>query len=50
MKSDFKLMKALQTHTLVTPEVRQKAIIEFVNRVNGMKLILCLLKLLNDLV
>ncbi|XP_015367176.1 PREDICTED: protein argonaute-3-like [Diuraphis noxia] len=35
MKSDFKLMKALQQHTLVTPEVRQNAIIEFVNRING---------------
>lgn len=40
MKSDFKLMKALQTHTLVTPEVRQKAIIDFVNRINGMEIII----------
>lgn len=38
MKTDFKLMKALQTHTLVTPEVRQNAIIDFVNRINGKKL------------
>lgn len=37
MKSDFKLMKALQTRTLITPEVRQNAIIDFVNRINGMK-------------
>lgn len=36
MKSDFKLMKALQTHTLVTPELRQNAIIDFINRINGM--------------
>ncbi|XP_026821095.1 piwi-like protein Ago3 isoform X2 [Rhopalosiphum maidis] len=35
MKSDFKLMKALQNHTLVTPEVRQNAIIDFVNRINA---------------
>ncbi|XP_022171132.1 piwi-like protein Ago3 [Myzus persicae] len=35
MKTDFKLMKALQNHTLVTPEVRQKAIVEFVNRINA---------------
>lgn len=35
MKTDFKLMKALQTHTLVTPEVRQNAIIDFVNRINA---------------
>lgn len=45
MKSDFKLMKALQKHTLVTPEVRQNAIIEFVNRINGIKSVLSLLKL-----
>lgn len=38
MKTDFKLMKALQNHTLVTPEVRQNAIIDFVNRINGKKL------------
>lgn len=35
MKTDFKLMKALQAHTLVTPEVRQNAIINFVNRINS---------------
>lgn len=35
MKSDFKLMKALQAHTLVTPEARQKAIMSFVDRING---------------
>lgn len=35
MKTDFKLMKALQAHTLVTPEVRQNAIISFVNRINS---------------
>ncbi|KAL4105103.1 hypothetical protein QTP88_020376 [Uroleucon formosanum] len=35
MKADFKLMKVLQNHTLVTPEVRQNAIVEFVNRVNA---------------
>jgi len=36
MKSDFKLMKVLQSHTLVTPEVRQQAIVDFVNRINSM--------------
>lgn len=35
MKSDIKLMKALQGHTIVTPELRQKAIIDFINRING---------------
>lgn len=35
MKSDFKLMKALQIHTLVTPEVRQNSIVNFVIRMNG---------------
>lgn len=35
MKSDFKLMKVLQAHTLVTPEARQKAIMAFVDRING---------------
>lgn len=30
-------MKALQAHTLVTPEVRQAAIVNFVNRINGKK-------------
>jgi len=35
MKSDFKLMKALQAYTLVSPEVRQKAIIDFIKRING---------------
>lgn len=35
MKTDFKLMKALQAHTLVSPEVRQNAIINFVNRINS---------------
>jgi len=38
MKSDFKLMKALQMHTLITPSVRQMAIIDFVNRINGMNI------------
>jgi len=37
-------MKALQNHTLVTPEVRQNAIIDFVNRINGIRIILCMLK------
>ncbi|VVC30372.1 Ribonuclease H-like domain,Piwi domain,PAZ domain [Cinara cedri] len=38
MKSDFKLMKALQMHTLVTPQVRQRAIIDFVNSINDNEL------------
>ncbi|XP_022162768.1 piwi-like protein Ago3 [Myzus persicae] len=35
MKTNWKLMKVLQTLTLVTPEVRQNAIIELVNRINA---------------
>lgn len=40
MKSDFKLMKALQAHTLVTPEARQKAMVAFVDRINGILIII----------
>lgn len=35
MKSDFRLMKALQAHTLITPETRQKSIVDFINRINS---------------
>ncbi|XP_003245599.2 piwi-like protein Ago3 [Acyrthosiphon pisum] len=35
MKNDNKLMKTLQTYTLVTPEVRQNALVEFVNSINA---------------
>lgn len=37
MKSNFKLMKALQTYTLITPEERHKELIDFIDRINGMK-------------
>jgi len=45
MKKNRRLMKVIHSHTLVTSEVRQNAIIEFVNRINGKKFIICILKL-----
>lgn len=38
MKGDYKLMKALRDHISITPENRQKCLIDFVNRINGMKI------------
>lgn len=35
MTSDFKLTRTLQKYTTITPGVRQKALIELVNSVNG---------------
>jgi len=48
MKSDFKLMKALQIHTLVTPSVRQQSIIDFVNRINGMNIVINYFNLISN--
>lgn len=38
MKNNRQLMISLREYTLVTPEVRQKSLIDFVDRIKGMKI------------